>query len=372
MVDEQAAGLDPDRRFQQGKGLRRTDGIEQGEAQLVVRQWILGRELQLRAELRLGQRQVAFGPLRVRQGHHPQVVVGAAHARVLREGLLQLRARSLVLAGIAVGAADEDVGLRDRPGLHDLRKEAIGGIHPLEPEVLGRQQERHLRVVGRRRRRLVEPPRRLIGLAGRAVSPREQSPGLHVVRVLRGQRRQDLHGRGRLARLEEPARQGPRPFPAPGREAERLAVRVARLEQAVVEPLECPHQEPALEQGLAVLGFGSRELPLLQARLGRGDRPLEGGSGILPTTGRGPRREEEAQREASGPTANARNVDQHRHGRSHSSSAARERRARDARRPLRHEGPHVAARLRLAQGTMAKDTLSSARLAPWVTATLNR
>ena len=313
MVDERAAGLDPDGRFEQGEGLRRTDRVEQGEAQLVVRQGILGRELQLLAELRLGLRQLASAPLRVRQGHHPQVVVRSAHAGVLLEGLFQLRARSLVLAGVAVGTADEHTGLRDRAGLHDLGEQAVGGVDPLEPQVLARQQEHHLRVVGPRRRRLVQPLRRLIGLPGCEERPREQAPGLHVARVPSGERRQDRNGRGRLARLQEPAGQGLHPVAAPGRERERLAVRVPRLGQAVIEPLERPHQEPALEQGLAVVGFGSRELPLLQARLGRRDRPLESESGILPHLGGGPRHEEEAQREAGGSTANARTVRQFRH-----------------------------------------------------------
>ena len=122
MVDEQAAGLAPDGRLEQGQGFRRAHRVEQGETQLVVRQGVLRRELQLLAELGFGLPEPVGPRLRVRQGHHAQVVVRAPHAGILLERRAQLRARALVLAGVAVRAADEDVGLRDRPGLHDLAR----------------------------------------------------------------------------------------------------------------------------------------------------------------------------------------------------------------------------------------------------------
>ena len=232
----------------------------------------------------------------------------APHAGILLERRAQLRARALVLAGVAVRAADEDVRLRDRPGLHDLREQSGGGVRPLEPQVLARQQEHDLRVVGPRRHRLVQRLRRAIGLPGGQERPREKAPGLHVARVLPGERRQDLHGRRGLAHLEVPAGQGLQPLPAPGREGARLAVRVPRLRQAFFEPLQRPHQEPALEQGLAVVALGGRELALLQARFRHGDRPLERKGRILALLGNGPGDEEAAQREAGDSTANARNV----------------------------------------------------------------
>ena len=100
--------------------------------------------------------------------------MGAAHAGVHREGRSQLDPRPLVLAEIAVGAADEDVGLGDRPGLHDLREEALGQIDLLLPEVAQREREGQLDVVGRARVRLLQLLHRLAGLAVRHQGLREQ------------------------------------------------------------------------------------------------------------------------------------------------------------------------------------------------------
>ena len=313
VVDEQAARLAPDGGLEQREGFRRAHRVEEGETQLVARQGVLRGELQLLAKLGFGLPEAVGPRLRVRQGHHAQVVVRAPHAGILLERRAQLRARAVVLAGVAVRAADEDVGLRDRPGLHDLGEQSGGGVRPLEPQVFAGQQEHDLRVGGPRRHRLVQRLHRPIGLPGGQERPREKPPGLHVARVLRGERRQDLHGRRRLAHLEVPAGEGLQPLPTPGREGARLAIRVPRLRQAFLEPLQRPHQEPALEQGLAVVALGSRVLALLQARLRHGDGLLERRSGIRPHLGHGSGDKEATEQEGRYAAANARQVTWSRH-----------------------------------------------------------
>ena len=356
VVDEQAARLAAGRRLEQGQRFLRAHRVEQGETQLIARQGVLRGELQLLAELGLRATEPVRTRLRVRQGHHAQVVVRSPHAGILLERRAQLHACALVLAGVAVRAADQDVRLWDRPGLDDLGEQSGGGVRPLEPEVFARQQEHDLRVVGPRRHRLVQPLRRPIGLPGGQERSREKPPGLHVARVLSGERRQDLHGRRGLAHLEVPPGQGSQPLPAPAREGVRLAVRVARLRQAFFDPLQRPHQEPALEQGLAVVALGGRELALLQARLRHGDRPLEGKSGILSHLGGSRGGEQATEHEGGGSAAKARHITFSRHDQDHSISAPAGGAARD----------------RAAQGAMVKETLSSALLEPWVTPTSNR
>ena len=112
--------------FERGQRLRSALRFEQREAELIVREGIERRELQLRLELRDG----AVEPVRsghgVREQDPAQVVVRAANAGVLLQSLIQRGARALVLARVAVDAADEDVRLRDRPRLDDPGEEPLG------------------------------------------------------------------------------------------------------------------------------------------------------------------------------------------------------------------------------------------------------
>src|SRR5205823_13206179 len=113
------------------------------------------------------------------------------------ERRLELRARTVVLARVAVRAADEDVGLRYRPGFHDAREEPLGGVDFLQPEVLGGEHERRLRVKGRVRTRRVQLLHRLLDLPPGRQGLREETARLRVTGLLPRQSPQDLDGLGR-------------------------------------------------------------------------------------------------------------------------------------------------------------------------------
>ena len=200
------------------------------------------------------------GPVARPQLHHAQVVVRAAHARVLVQRRAQLGARALVLAGVAVGAADEDVGLRDRPGATTRANSRSAASSPLQPEVLGGDQERQLRVVGRGRGLASSSFSAAGSSCPAAASARASSGGSPVRGDLSREPRQVSAASG-LAHLEL---RGARARSAGGRSTrKRAALRSASFASGSrrSSSLQRRHQQPTLEQGLAVVALGGRRSP---------------------------------------------------------------------------------------------------------------
>ena len=93
------------RGFENGQRLRGALRVEQREAELIARGRIVGREPQLRPELLDRLVETGRAGARVGEQDHAEVVVGAAHPRVLVERGPQHGARAIVFAGVAPGRA---------------------------------------------------------------------------------------------------------------------------------------------------------------------------------------------------------------------------------------------------------------------------
>ena len=145
----------------------------------------------------------------------------AAHARVLVQGGAQRGARAIVLAGVAPGAADENAGLRDRPGREHPREQPLGFVRLLQPQEVGGHQERELGVVGRQRAGFGQATRRRLVLPVRRQRAGEQPPRLSVTRVPCRESLEDLRRTRGLAHLEEAVGQRVLPRPILDREQTR-------------------------------------------------------------------------------------------------------------------------------------------------------
>ena len=99
-------------RLERGEGLCRPLGLQERAAELVAGQRVVRSQRQLGAELRDRALEPIGPQASVPQRDHPRVVVRAAHGRVLRQRGPQRGGRTVGLAGVAIGAADQDVGLR--------------------------------------------------------------------------------------------------------------------------------------------------------------------------------------------------------------------------------------------------------------------
>ena len=256
-----------------GQRFRGALGVEEGEAELIVGRRVVGRQLQLLAEFLDGLLEPAGAGPRIRQRHHAEVVVRPPHARVLVQGGAQRGARAIVLAGVAPGAADEHAGLRDRPGREHPREQPLGVVRLLHPQEVGRHQELQLRVVGRQRARLGQADQRRLEPLVRGQRAGEQPPRLGVPRVLRRQPLEDLRRPRGLAHLEEAVGQRALPLPMLDREQRGLVDGLLRLGEPPLEPLQRRHEQPAFEEGLAVLRLGGLQLAFLQAALRRPPSP---------------------------------------------------------------------------------------------------
>ena len=162
----------------------------------------------------------------------------------------------------------------------DLREEARGVVDPLRAQVPGGQGERQLEVAGRQRARLLQ-----LAAPPRSGCPPAASACASSRRVwtsfgsFRGEPRQDLHGRGGLSQLEVREGEGLEREAVLDRRGRGAPERLPGLRQPALDPRERAHQQPALEQGVAVVALGGLELALAQAGSppppspGRGARP---------------------------------------------------------------------------------------------------
>ena len=92
--------------------------------------------------------------------------MGAAHARVQLQRRPQLGASARELAVVALGAADEDVGLRDGPRAGDLGEKRCRGLDLLQPQVPPASANAISRSSGVHGREALQDLHRLRGLAG--------------------------------------------------------------------------------------------------------------------------------------------------------------------------------------------------------------
>src|SRR5258708_12176254 len=90
--------------------------LRHGHAEIEMAQQVLGRDLQFLLEL--GHR-LLEARWSGKAGAGAEIVMSAADVRIEGQRLLERALRELVIPVIAVGAADEDVRLRDRPSLFD-------------------------------------------------------------------------------------------------------------------------------------------------------------------------------------------------------------------------------------------------------------
>ena len=296
------------RDLQRGQCFRRPPGVEQRQAQLVVDQRVLGGELQLLPELRDGLLQAVGAGGGFRQEHHAQVVVRAAHARVLGEGARSSVVARVVLASVAVGAADEDAGLGDGPSGHYPRVETLRRLDLLQPQVLGGDEERLLGVVGRGRASLVEPLDRGLEPSGRGERFGEHAEGLRILRGLSRDLGEDYHGQTGLPHLEVFEGQRAECLQALDSEERSVAKRLLRLRPPPIDSFERRFQEPTLEKRPAIQGLGAGQIAVLQVALGGRDGLREGGRGVRSRLGEdvrsdGARQEEAGQGAGKGPRA---------------------------------------------------------------------
>ena len=266
-----------DRGLERGERLLGPSGVEERQAELVVRERVAGIELQLLAELHDGALAALRARGRVREETHAQVVVRPPHLRVLGEGGAKLGLRPRVLARVTVGAADEDPGLGDGPRGHDPREEALRLARLLEPQVLGGDEEERLGVLARGDARFAERVRGGVELAGGGPGPREQPEGFHVPRRPESGVGQDLEGPGGVARLELERREGDQRLLRVPAEERGLGKPFSRRLRPALQRVERRPQHGALEQYLAIQRLRRGEGSFLEAPFGLGDLPLEGG-----------------------------------------------------------------------------------------------
>ena len=208
-------------------------------------------------------------------------------ARVLSEGRFQLRPRPVVLAGVAIGPADEDVGRRDRPIPQHASEQRLGVSGPFQPQVIGGDQERQLGVLAGEGSGLGQPLQRRVNAPIGRQRAGQQAAALAVARVFRHQGLQRLRGRSRIAAAK--LRGGQRLQARQGLDAKerRVGERLARFGHPAFGPLHGRGEEPALEQDLAIEPLGAFEVPGLETALGLGDGGFERGHGIGPAAGDG-------------------------------------------------------------------------------------
>ena len=277
-----------------GQRLLGPAGQHQGRPQEEVGGRVVRRHRQLLPELRDGVVDPGY-PL-VDQEGHAQVVVGPAHARVLRERRLELGPGAVVLPGVPVRPPDQDPGLRDRPRLPDLAEDPLGLLVPPLGQVGGGQGERQLQVVGHRRPGGLELRHGPLGMARREVGLGQEAARRGVPRVLLHEAGQVLDGRVDPAHLQLDD------GPCLDRASRLGAVRrgapecLPRLLQPSLRRLQPAPEEPPLEEHGAVAALRGRQVPPLQARFRGRDRGVEAiGRGALPEDGNG---DETAQQQA--------------------------------------------------------------------------
>ena len=203
----------------------------------------------------------------------------APDARILGEGGAELAAGAVVFPRVAVGAADEDVGLRDGPGppRSAKRRSAASGFFSQRYSVASRK--RGSGSLGRGGARLVQLVRSAPAeLSGGRERPGQQAARLGVPRSLRGQRRQDLR---RPAAASPSAAQAPARASASdlsARKSEALCERLPSLRPAGRASSSVARQQPALEERLAVVALGRRRgRPACRLALRGGRSPARGG-----------------------------------------------------------------------------------------------
>ncbi len=191
-----------------------------------------------------------------RDGHHaPEVAV----VRARRQGEGERAGRLLELTGVEA---------RDAQGVLDLGKIRVDAGRGLEQ-------------VGR----AIEVP--ILGLHHTQVhvGAGERRRDLASERGLLGRARGWI---GRLAPVVLREGQGPQRPSRVDRHRRRASQGLPRLGQAFVGLLDCPKQEPCLEEHVAILAFGALGFALTQARLGGGNRGPQG-RGRVRSGGRGER-----------------------------------------------------------------------------------
>ena len=134
---------------------------------------IVGDELELLPEFhhRLIDADHALGHDRNRA----EIEMGMTDVGIERQRVLERGARPLILRGIAIGAPDEDVGLRDRPCACQLVEQPFGRFDFLHAQVARRKRKGGLDVIRRRGVRFFEHLHRLVELAVRDQRLRQQA-----------------------------------------------------------------------------------------------------------------------------------------------------------------------------------------------------
>ncbi len=230
------------------------------------RGWIVRDDSQFLAEL--GDRFVHLDDAFLHHRGGSEVVVSARGLRIHLQGAAKRAACRLEESEIAIGAADEDVGLRRRPGGGDLGEQPLGSLHVLDAKVPGGEREGQLRILGIHRVGIFELLHRLFGSARRDQRLRERDAHRNAARRRLGEAAKDGERGLRITQLHLHERQrlhGGRVVHDGFRRAFEC---MTRIREPAVAHVQLAEDQPALQQCCPVAAFRHFQLAAAQPLFG--------------------------------------------------------------------------------------------------------
>ena len=247
--------------------------LDECHAEAQVRHDVLRRRLQLRLELTNGfvVPEASFGEDRCRS----QVIVGTTCFGVRLQGTAQEDARAIELRGVAIRASEQHVRLWTGIRLDHLGEQPLGLVELFDLQVGGAEEEGELRILRVGRTRRLERLHCFLQLPVGHERLCEQALQRPVLLVTAGDAGEDVDCVRRPTALQ--VHDGARLQCGVG--VDDRARGAIECVPRVVHP-RCGHvklteHHPRVEDCRSIQAFGLLQLPLAQARFGRGNGPIE-------------------------------------------------------------------------------------------------